>query len=330
VSIGAVVAIVALAAGLAALAALSLRRGSEASGTRRLEARLEVQAAELRRLSDAAAARDVSGEHLRDELSAARHALEEMNVRERERVARRREEAEVIRRLSTVLAGGAAKGRSGENVLREHLAALPHAMLVRDFRVNGRVVEFALRLPDGRCLPVDSKWPAVAELEALGAAADPVDRAARARAVERAVAARAREVAAYLDPASTAPVALAAIPDAAYEVLRRAHADAFVRGVVIVPYSSALPVTLFLYSLVQRFGDTGDVRACLADIGSLLAAMDAVLENKIARGGIMIANGSDELRSQLGRARGSLGRAVGSADAVPDDAEPTDRLRVIP
>ena len=61
-SIGAVVAIVALAAGLAALAALSLRRGSEASGIRRLEARLEVQAAELRRLSDAAAARDVSVE----------------------------------------------------------------------------------------------------------------------------------------------------------------------------------------------------------------------------------------------------------------------------
>src|SRR5437879_4811937 len=75
-----------------------------------------------------------------------------------------------------------------------------------------------------------------------------------ARDVERIVAARAREVAAYLDPSVTAPVAVAAIPDAAYGALRRAHADAFLRGVVLVPYSCALPVVLFLYSLVSRYG----------------------------------------------------------------------------
>jgi DNA anti-recombination protein RmuC len=69
----------------------------------------------------------------------------------------------VVRRLSTVLAGGTSKGRAGENVLREHLAELPPGMLVTDFRVNGRVVEFGLLLPDGRRLPVDSKWSALAE-----------------------------------------------------------------------------------------------------------------------------------------------------------------------
>ena len=78
---------------------------------------------------------------------------------------------EVIRRLSTVLAGGASKGRAGENVLREHLAQLPPGMLVTDFRVGGKVVEFGLLLPDGRRLPIDSKWTAVAELEAPSHAA---------------------------------------------------------------------------------------------------------------------------------------------------------------
>src|SRR5438045_153920 len=80
------------------------------------------------------------------------------------------------------------------------------------------------------------------ELEALEAATDPVEREALARSVERIVALRAREVSTYLDPSLTAPVAVAAVPDAAYAVLRRAHADAFARGVVIVPYSTALPV----------------------------------------------------------------------------------------
>jgi DNA recombination protein RmuC len=313
---------VGLAAGAAAL--LAARRRAEPPGAfqPRLEARLEVQAAELRRLADASGARDGAGEQLRAELAAARRALEEMNVREEERRGRRAEESEVIRRLSTVLAGGGSKGRAGENVLREHLAGLPPGMLVTDFRVNGKVVEFGLRLPDGRRLPIDSKWSALAELEALEASTDTAVREACIRAVERVVTLRAKEVAQYLEPSLTAPVAVAAIPDAAYEVLRRAHAEAFAKGVVIVPYSTALPVTLFLYSLVQRYGDTGDVRGCLTEVASLLDAMEGVLENKVARASTMLANGMDELRSHAGKARGSLARAtISTGTRVPDPGE---------
>ena len=209
----------------------------------------------------------------------------------------------MVRRLSTVLAGGASKGRAGENVLREHLAQLPPGMLVTDLRVGGKVVEFGLQLSDGRRLPIDSKWTALAELEALEAADDPVARDACARDVERAVAARAKEVAQYLDPAVTSQVAVAAVPDAAYAVLKRAHADAWSKGVVIVPYSSALPIVLFLYSLVQRFGDSADVQSSLAEVSSALEAMGAVVENKLARAATMLTNGADELRSNLGRPR---------------------------
>ena len=226
----------------------------------------------------------------------------------------------MIRRLATVLAGGAAKGRAGENVLREHLAQLPPGMLVTDFRVGGKVVEFGLLLPDGRRLPIDSKWTALAELEALAAAKDPGQVDACARALEKAVAGRAREVAQYLDPAVTAPVAVAAIPDAAYVVLRRAHAEAYAKGVVIVPYSSALPIVLFLYSLVQRFGDAADVQSSLAEVGSVLDVLETVVENRFARAGTMITNGADEFRSQLGKARGSIARARqagGAAGARP-------------
>ena len=205
-------------------------------------------------------------------------------VRDEERRERERESWEVVTRLSTVLAGGAAKGRAGENLLREHLAQLPPGMLVTDLRVNGRVVEFGLLLPDGRRLPIDSKWSAVAELEALEGCDDPAERETWAREVERQVALRAREVAQYLDPALTAPVAVAAVPDAAYAVLRRAHADAFARGVVVVPYSTAMPVLLFLYSLADRFGDAGDAQGCIAEVASLLDAMESVIENKIAQG----------------------------------------------
>jgi RmuC family len=295
------------------LAVISRRPTRRHADTMRIEARLEVQAAELRRLADGATMQDGGTERVRAELADARRALELLAFKEDERRERERESWEVVRRLSTVLAGGGSKGRAGENVLRDRLAQLPPTMLVTDLRVNGKVVEFALELPDGRRLPVDSKWTAIAELQALEAAEDPAELELRAREVERQVAGRVREVAQYVDPAVTAPVAVAAVPDAAYAVLKRAHAEAFTRGVVIVPYSTALPVLLFLYSLAHRFGDAGDARAALEEVAAVLDGVEVTLENKIVKAATMVANGADELRSCLGKARGSVARSRASA-----------------
>lgn len=325
--LGVVVIALALGAAIGAGTARAWRRATgPPTDSARVEARLEVQSAELRRLADASSARDGGAERVRAELTAARRALELLAAREDERRARERESWDVVRRLSTVLAGGTSKGRAGENVLRDHLAQLPPGMLVTDLRVNGKVVEFALELPDGRRLPVDSKWTALAELEALEAATEPAEREAAARELERQVAARAREVAQYLDPALTSQVAVAAVPDAAYAVLRRAHADAFARGVIIVPFSSAMPVLLFLYSLVDRFGDPDGARAALAEVGALLDAMELAVENKVAKASAMLANGADELRSNLGKARGSVARGRTASRSPEEDPV----LRVVP
>jgi len=308
-----VVAAVALAGGLAIGVGVARRRPGDAA----LRAQLQIQAGELRRIADQGAQRDLAAEQLRQGLDGARRALDELRTRDQERRVQDADQREVVKRLATVLAGGSSKGRAGEHILRSQLAELPPGMLCTDFRVNGKVVEFGLMLPDGRRLPIDSKWTALAELEALEAAADPTDRDACARAVERAVASRAKEVAQYLDPTLTAPVAIAAVPDAAYDALKRAHADAFARGVVIVPYGSALPITLFLYSLVRRFGDADDVQAVLSELAVVLDALESVVENRVQKAATMLANGADELRSQLGKARGSIARANGPAAPRP-------------
>ena len=325
--------VVGVVAGGAAALLRPPRRGSTAEiDVVRLESRLEVQSAEMRRLADAAAARELAADQLREGLDGARRALDELRLREQERRAIDDEHRTVVQRLATVLAGGSSKGRAGENVLRECLSELPPGMLVTDFRVNGRVVEFGLLLPDGRRLPIDSKWTAVTELEAFEAAAEATSRDACARAVEKAVVARAKEVAQYLDPSVTAPVAVAAVPDAAYAALKRAHADAYGKGVVIVPYSSALPIVLFLYSLVRRFGDASDVQASLADVAAVLDAMEAVVENRFAKAATMIVNGADEFRSQLGKARGSIARSQGAGDALGariEDGGPNDGVLTV-
>ena len=311
------------AAVLGLLGGIALARGREgarAPGDDEVRTQLALQSAELRRIADQGSQRDLSAEQLRQGMEGARRALDELRVREQERRTVDDEQREVVRRLATVLAGGASKGRAGEHILREHLAELPPGMLCSDFRVNGKVVEFGLLLPDGRRLPIDSKWTALAELEALEAVEDPLERDRCARAVERAVVARAREVAQYLDPAVTAPVAVAAVPDAAFAVLKRAHADAYARGVVIVPYGSALAIVLFLYSLVRRYGEAADVQASLAELAGVLDQMESVVENRFAKAAVMLTNGADEFRSQLGKARGSIARAQ-VAGAEPE-AEP--------
>ena len=203
------IVLLAVVCGLVAGVAVASRRRSaaraDAAAAARMEARLEVQAAELRRLADTAAARDLAGEQLRagrrgrPPRAAGAHRARAGTPR------RRRRAAPGDPRLSTVLAGGASKGRAGEHVLRDHLSALPPTMLVTDFRVGGKVVEFGLLLSDGRRLPIDSKWTALAELEALEAAPDGVRaRGLRPRRREGG-GLRAKEVAQYLDPAVTAP-----------------------------------------------------------------------------------------------------------------------------
>jgi len=307
-------ALAAVIIGLLAGLAIALAKRPAGNGDGDLGRLLDVQTAELRRLADAAAQRELASEQLRQGLEGARRALDELRTRDQERRATDGEQREVIRRLATVLAGGASKGRAGEQVLRDHLSQLPPGMLTSDFRVNGRVVEFGLVLPDGRRLPIDSKWSALAELEALEAATDVVQRDQCARAVERAVVSRTKEVAQYLDPALTAAVAVAAVPDAVFAVLKRAHADAFGHGVVVVPYSNALPIVLFLYELVRRYGDVSDAHASLTEVARVLDAMDAIVENRFAKAATMLTNGADEFRSHLGKARGSIARAHTTAD----------------
>ncbi|HEY1332450.1 MAG TPA: DNA recombination protein RmuC [Actinomycetota bacterium] len=309
------VAVAALMVGLAAGIAVAARRSSarppdpSAAVDVEVRGRLDAQLGELRRLADAEARRDLGDDRVRAEVASMREALQQMTVREQERRAREEQGWETLHRVSAVLAGGQASGRAGENVLREALATLPPSMVVTDFRVNGKVVEFGLVLPDGRRLPVDSKWTADRELRALDACDDPAERDRLTRTVERAVADRAREVSAYRDPSVTAPVGVAAIPDGAYAVLRRAHADAYRHGVIVVPYSMALPVLLFLYGIVARFGGAADLEACLGDLIGVLDAVEATLENKVARAATMLANGAEELRGQVGKARGMLARA---------------------
>ncbi len=304
-----VIALVALA-GAAFVAVAALRRQGPVPVDH--TPLIEAQSLRIDRLTDALtrAGRDESD--LRGEVGRTREVLEALRTRSEERQRSEEEAWGVVRRLeAAVLGGGQARGRAGENLVHAALADLPASMVVRDFRVNGSVVEFALVLPDGRRLPVDSKWTALREVEAFEAEEDPIARDRIARDIEKAVVRRACEVAAYLDADLTTPFAVACVPDAAFAACRKAHGEAFARNVVLVPYSTALPTLLSLYALAAKHGGAGDVEGCLSDLESLFDSMERTLENKVARATTMLQTAADEFRSNVGKARGAVARGRG-------------------
>src|SRR5438874_8058712 len=140
-----------------------------------------------------------------------------------------------LRRLEAVIAGSATRGVAGENILEEALRHLPPEMLQRNLWVSGKVCEFGLRLPGGKLLAIDSKWTSSASLEEISPPdTEPSRRGQLAAGIEKEVERRIRELSQYIDPDTTAPFALAAIPDGAYGVCRAAFAEAHRRHVIIV------------------------------------------------------------------------------------------------
>ncbi len=270
-------------------------------------------------------------ESLGRQVQEARVAVERLKA---DAAGRQRLEEEMqasSRRIETVLLGGRTRGAAGENILHDAFKQFPPDMIDMNFRVNGKVVEYALVLANGKRLPIDSKWPLPELLERLTSADGPDgDPQAVGDEVERVLRNKVKEVRQYIDPSVTLPWAIAAVPDPVYNACRRAHVEAHREGVVLMPYSMAVPFVLALFRLHLQNSRTIDIEnleGYLQQIEDSINALDRSLENSIARGGTMIQNAFADCKRTLGQMRG----AVAALRSIPDaglaaDAEQTDLL----
>ena len=276
---------------------------------RRTEAQAGAVAEMRSQLATGGQLQDASASELRERLGQTHAAVEGFRSALAARQQMEDEAHRSLRRLESIIAGSSTRGAAGENILEEAIHHLPADMLQRNAWVGGKVVEFALRLPGGKLLPIDSKWTAMQGLEALAMPdLEPGRRAQLVAQVEKEVERRIRDVSQYIDPASTTPWALAAIPDAAYSVCRSAFAEAHRRHVIIVGYSLALPYVLALYQLYMQFARTVDMenlQACLMDVDRQLDALEGVLENRLQRAVVMLQNAYSEGKQVSARIRAS-------------------------
>jgi len=236
----------------------------------------------------------------------SRDLLEEVRKRDEMRKEKEKEFFERIKRLDQMLTGTTAKGSSGEEILREAFKKLPPEMIETNFRIGGKVVEFALLLPNGKRLPIDSKWPSSRLILELEKEENVEKKKEIIEEIEKEVMKKIREVKQYIDPDLTWSQAIAAVPDSIYNVCYNVHSFAKKENVLLVPYSWVLPLLLYMYRLHLQYAvsiDFENLKNYLVLISKNLEEMESILENKIYKGNQMISNAYLEYKTKISQIR---------------------------
>jgi len=226
---------------------------------------------------------------------------------------REQENRESLRRLETVIAGTKLKGIAGENILKEVLNSFPPRMIQTNVRIKGKEVEFGLALSNNKIMPIDSKWPSTELLEEFSREENQAQLERIANQIQKEVKRRVNEISQYIDPETTTPWAIAAIPDSAYMICKSVHFDAYKQNVILISYSMIAPYLLMFFSLHLQYSgsiDADNLAHYLLDIKRHIEKMSEILENKIYRASTMLSNASDEYRQLIGSIKGSLSALV--------------------
>ena len=271
---------------------------------------------------------------LRGEIGQAQNVLAEVKALEQGRARQLDQAADSLKRLEAVVAGSSTRGAAGENILARALAQLPPDLLEINVAFGSRIVEYALRLPGGRILPIDSKWTSAALLERLDtvAAEQPQERKRLLDQVVRDLRAKIRDMTKYLDPERTLSLGLLAVPDAVYVAAPEAHGEGYREGVLVVPYSLALPYVLALYRLTVRFGcavDTDQLASRLRQLEEILHRSADEVESRLSRGLVQAENARDALRDNLLEARRATERLLRTAADEPRPVALPEHLPVL-
>ena len=155
--------------------------------------------------------------------------------------------------------------------------------------------------------------------------------------IERTVLSRVREVTRYIEPEVTVNFAIAAVPDAVFDLCSAVQAEALKMNVVVIGYSMFVPYLLLAYQTILRSSQQVDLQklgAYIEHVQKALKAIQEELEGRFSRALTMLGNSREEMRMQMGRVTSGL-LALQATSAVPleaselgvdgsqSDAEPT-------
>jgi DNA anti-recombination protein RmuC len=215
---------------------------------------------------------------------------------------------------------GRRSGQAGEQVVGKLLSAVPDDWLERNIRLGSGQVEFAIKMPGGYLIPLDSKFISpelIAQSESDGGEQ-------MRRRVRDEVRRRAQEVAKYLTDHRVLGFGIAAVPDSVYDLCRDAVKAAAYDRIVVVPYSLLLPFVLSLYLMAQRLGISrlGETDQAIGTAITALEQARQALEN-MAQQITAVNNQRQKALQQIRETINSFRRLTHGEIALPEAPEET-------
>ncbi len=218
-----------------------------------------------------------------------------------------------------ILSGSQSKGALGEQLVGERLADLPLEWYQRDVLFsNGATVEFALRAPNKRWVPIDSQWTATRLLDQLGRATDQLHRNAFRAQVHAEVTRRAKEARKYVDKDCTLGFCIVAVPDPVFELSVDIQAQLTSFDIVLISYSLLVP---FILLIVNQFLKTPQSAETLriSHILSRFASQIEVIQKYINEEVIPPLGILKSQQAQHGRRNLGIDHVHGSVDEIQSD-----------
>ena len=212
---------------------------------------------------------------LQKRIEDTKELLSRFSTDYRARLEEDRATRQAVKAIESLLIGSRSKGEAGENIVAEALSNFPPDMIERNFRVNNNPVEFALRLPNNKVLPIDAKFAQTDLLEKLEKEEDEGEREKIIRNLNKSVVNKVKEVSKYIDPAITETHCIAAIPDSVFSICSQAHYQAYKERVILMSYSMTVPYLLTYLKLREKYSQSLDLENLNS---SLLYALQVIEE----------------------------------------------------
>lgn len=243
-----------------------------------------------------------------------------------ETLGKKYEETEALtRRMYNIMIGSYEKGKSGENTLRNMMNELMKIGLVRqNVPVGTKIVEYGVVFNDGKILAIDSKVVATQDIESLlDEKTSDSERDALRKKIKTSVASKMTEVCKYIDPTSTLPCAVMAIPDSVVSLTNEVIPEAVSKNVMIAGYS-AVPQLIVYFVRIHGFysikEDVSELKERMYTIQQATAKLDdKFFSNRFDKPIGMLTKATNEIRQTIGKIDDTLKMEYKEKPELPDD-----------
>jgi DNA anti-recombination protein RmuC len=244
-----------------------------------------------------------------------------------ETLGKKYEETEALtRRMYNIMIGSYEKGKSGENTLRNMMNELMKIGLVRqNVPVGTKVVEYGVVFNDGKILAIDSKVVATQDIDTLlDEKTSEQDREVLRKKIKTSVANKMAEVCKYIDPASTLPCAVMAIPDSVVALTNEVIPEAVSKNVMIAGYS-AVPQLIVYFIRIHGFysikEDVAELKERLLTIQQATGKLDdKFFANRFDKPIGMLTKATGEMRQTIGKIDDTLRLEHKENPELPDES----------